>query len=1047
MAEALTALVLLETGHSPLSCDTLPEDRVFQLSNISMPAPKLHAHVEEQHLELEGLSEKLRSSEYRVLLLLKISTLLSATSMVRARALYACALFYYSRAARNRQQQGGASAPLRLSDKNDAVLCEQVLFEALYIAFTATAPFSGCVPSVSSFAEAALLKFGDVLLFLGKYTFAIGSYESCVLAHQLRKSRDHHELNRRLAGICLQHGDEARALSFYQKVLARAKEGQNSDEIYFLSEKTADLYMDQGEFTLAEEQLASAIALCDVSVNSGTGSHLKIDSTFLRLQLKLCAIQLMSNDPARAAGVVETLVCCALPHGKRNQVLQFLADVYLKNGWQRECFGVLRLTLRDHPAIKLSAPTIMSVAMGKQKVEGISSTLYESAARCCLKGGLLIEGLEWINRALMCKDSRDGTPVRAYRLYMRGKILSQLSSPTQLMVFPTQLKCARGSWSAAVKEPRDGSYGDTSADHELFCSVAEIEAAVVAAGGDHPSVPETMMCFSAASIIQYALDSLKKAYEIYQPLGDTLRMTKCLVAIAELRLDSIFSVCALSGMSLHQALLDNMVVQPEFGRMMLAQERLNMRNEYLRSIDEPSRLGLDLSVSMWDVSLVLRGLLCMAESRYLHSDVNQARLYWSEAKDLFFYCFIGSNGEILIADAPTPFRKKMMRVFTRCLRFLMCCEPEYIHRHRVMMDVHIRFEHANRRSDTFGNASESFSSISSLDVVPEENVTGPSSIFAKQKTPSWGKSSFGSGSGRSRGGSKLFSTTFPPNQQTRVGGGASDHSSNSRMQNFIMNLIWKSLHCCRVVCDKMKRGAITADDARSSNLLTLQAMMNGLQHSRVANFPKVLFKGKGSSEGPEPEVLHALLFDDVIAFIPPPPLRPMTHIFGGRRGHVLSVLHSSSSSLNANLHGLTVVAGSKEQDKQQQDYRVQQKIFRDTSGGMDASAFSEDFQQYFQATFMSADVLGLITRWLVALIPLTIALEHQHLNSLNAGLQPVPINLRTRLHSRKKPEVSFHSCSCRLLVCSIDWPCLFVTPPSTLRCSIVLCFTHLARDL
>ena len=27
-----------------------------------------------------------------------------------------------------------------------------------------------------------------------------------------------------------------------------------------------------------------------------------------------------------------------------------------------------RLTLRDHPAIKLSAPTIMSVAMGKTKV-------------------------------------------------------------------------------------------------------------------------------------------------------------------------------------------------------------------------------------------------------------------------------------------------------------------------------------------------------------------------------------------------------------------------------------------------------------------------------------------------------------------------------------------------------------------------------------------------------------------------------------------------------------------------------------------------------
>lgn len=976
LAEALLALVLLEAGHSPLSCDALPEGRVFQLTNIVLPAQKPHAQAGEQHLALEELAEKLRLSEYRVLLLLKISTLLSATSMVRARALYACSLFYFSRAVRNRQQQGGTSAPLRLSDKNDAVLCEQVLFEALYIAFTANAPFAGCVPSVSSFAEAALLKFGDVLLFLGKYTFAIGSYESCIMAHQLRTSRDHHELNRRLAGICLQHGDEARALSFYQKVLARAREGLNSDEIYFLSEKTADLYMDQGEFSLAEEQLASVIAACEINVNSGTGGHLKVDNTFLRLQLKHCAIQLLSSDPSRAAGVVETLVCCALPHGKRGQVLQFLADIYLKNSWQRECFGVLRLTLRDHPAIKLSAPTIMSVAMGKQKVEGIQSSLYESAARCCLKGGLLLEGLEWINRALMCKDAREGTLVRAYRLFIRGKILSQLSSPTQLVIFPTQLKCTRGSWSAAVKESRDGSYGDTSADHELFCSVAEIEAAVVAAGGDHPSVPETMNCSSAASIIHYALDSLKHAYEIYQPLGDTLKMTKCLIAVAELRLDSIFSVCALSGMSLHQALLDNMVVQPESGRMMSAQERLNVRNEYLRSIDEPSRLGLDLAVSLWDVGLVLRGLLCMAESRYLHSDVSQARLYWSEAKDLFFYCFIGSTGEILIADAPTPYLKKMMRIFTRCLRFLMCCEPEYIHRHRLLMDVHIRFEHVIRRSEHIfsGNATESFSSLASLDVVPEEGINAPTSIFTKQKNPSWGKSSFGSGSGRSRIGSKLFSTTFPPNQHMRTGSGsgASIHGANTRMQTFSMNLIWKSLHCCRVVCDKMKRGAMTADESRASNLLTLQAMIQGLQHTRVASFPKHLFRGKGSSEGPEAEVLYALQFDDVIAFVPPPPLRPMTHIFGGRRGHVFSVLHNSSNSLNVNLHGLTVVPGSKEQDKQQHERRQQQeqqqKTLRDAGGGADVSAFSDDFQQFFQATFMSADVLRLITHWSVVVV-------------------------------------------------------------------------------
>jgi hypothetical protein len=128
-AEALSALVLLEAGHSPLSCDALPEGHVFQLTNVVLPVPKSNAEAGDQYLALQELSEKLRSPEYRALLLLKIATLLSATSMVRARALYACSLFYFSRASRNRQQQGGASVPLRLSDKNDAILCEQVSVE------------------------------------------------------------------------------------------------------------------------------------------------------------------------------------------------------------------------------------------------------------------------------------------------------------------------------------------------------------------------------------------------------------------------------------------------------------------------------------------------------------------------------------------------------------------------------------------------------------------------------------------------------------------------------------------------------------------------------------------------------------------------------------------------------------------------------------------------------------------------------------------------------------------------------------------------------
>ncbi len=67
----------------------------------------------------------------------------------------------------------------------------------------------------------------------------------------------------------------------------------------------------------------------------------------------------------------------------------------------------------------------------------------------------------------------------------------------------------------------------------------------------------------------------------------------------------------------------------------------------------------------------------------------------------------------------------------------------------------------------------------------------------------------------------------------------------------------------------------------------------------------------------------------------------------------MSVLHSSSSSLNTHLHGLTVVGGSKEQDtqqqqqqqKHQQQQQQQHKILRGAGVSTDVSALSDDFQQ------------------------------------------------------------------------------------------------------
>lgn len=123
----------------------------------------------------------------------------------------------------------GLNAILALDDFKTA---EQLFFECLYILDGIRSPSSSLPPILSQLGTNALLRYGEVLLTNFKYPYAIGSFNSAVIATEIRKRPNYFSLLRRTAQYCKDNDDHQRAVIFFQSILKIYETEKKDNEVF-----------------------------------------------------------------------------------------------------------------------------------------------------------------------------------------------------------------------------------------------------------------------------------------------------------------------------------------------------------------------------------------------------------------------------------------------------------------------------------------------------------------------------------------------------------------------------------------------------------------------------------------------------------------------------------------------------------------------------------------------------------------------------------------------------------------------------------------------
>lgn len=195
-AEALTSLLLMFSGFSPLTFESFPEDGPSH-------SPKFVPFTGKWG---QSLYQSLENPETVHTLLTKVMLELPLNSVQRSKAAFALGAYRLQKVSSTAISMQRA----RFTAHNDLVESERLLFEALWVLKLSPASADGFPVAISALGEAVLLRFGEALSALGKvgtsalrlfitaqYTYCVAAYEGCIMCRKLLTHQVHHDLNRR----------------------------------------------------------------------------------------------------------------------------------------------------------------------------------------------------------------------------------------------------------------------------------------------------------------------------------------------------------------------------------------------------------------------------------------------------------------------------------------------------------------------------------------------------------------------------------------------------------------------------------------------------------------------------------------------------------------------------------------------------------------------------------------------------------------------------------------------------------------------------------
>jgi tetratricopeptide (TPR) repeat protein len=218
----------------------------------------------------------------------------------------------------------GAAHRAQVLQRN-AIAAEGLLAECIYVLDRTPSALSSMPMLLSELGCTAMQQYAETLLSNGKYKYAIHVFDACLSALQLRRRRDaqYFALLRRVASLAQSNNDFKHAVKFYDQVLARYTEERKTSEIVLVSEILYKLFMDNGEFSVAEDYLLDALAVLPAPSETE-----RMDARVFQLQIKLASLYAAGYLQERGIEVLEKLARseAQLPAGKISLVLTALAQ-------------------------------------------------------------------------------------------------------------------------------------------------------------------------------------------------------------------------------------------------------------------------------------------------------------------------------------------------------------------------------------------------------------------------------------------------------------------------------------------------------------------------------------------------------------------------------------------------------------------------------------------------------------------------------------------------------------------------------------------------
>lgn len=375
---------------------------------------------------------------------------------------------------------------------------EKELYEALFI-FDKVNIYPRVPILLTYFGTKALTEYGSVLIANKKYEFGASAYHSAILNYKQIHNDYDYKLIEQLQVQSLRNQDWKRSIDYLQILLEKAKVDKDNARVFFLSEKLSEVYVERGEYRVAESYIISSIQYIK---NSGQ----KIPSTQeFEMNLRLAELFYNGIHIEKGIDLLTKLLDHELKPLQKCLIYIKLAETYLRKRWLHECDNILN---------KLG-PLLDKKILGEYS--GMTEiNVLKVAAQCSRRLGKFEEALYWVDEAIVrCKEESYSPGQMARLYYLKGKILQNISGPKCLITFPSKL-----SSSDTAKHP---IYIELNRQKEIKKEVKEV------------------IYQNEEDVLKYAIQSFNESIVYYKKISDEMNLAKVKNRIIRTQVEFVFS--------------------------------------------------------------------------------------------------------------------------------------------------------------------------------------------------------------------------------------------------------------------------------------------------------------------------------------------------------------------------------------------------------------------------------------------------------------------------------------------------------------------------